>query len=711
MELRYLPFILLLVFSTQLQANRGTMLEAVTVSAGQSGATLIPPEEDRAAILFEQARAVSVLDGSDWSDSAVTSQEDTLKRAPGVWVANQNGGADVFLSIRGSGLSATAFGRGVNSYQDRIPLGRLDSGTTNQLIDSSIYDYAEIYRGASSLELGSTASGGAINYASRTGDRYPGWQLRSEVGSFGWRQNRVAWGGASERTDAYVSVSQSDLEGFREQSREYNRRFHGNAGYRFDGGVENRTYLLMSDARLELPGSLAINQLDKDRRREAAAFNTQFDSDRNWREIRLANRTLVPVAEHQHLIASVFINQAELDHLPSPFVGIIDNQYGAVGVGLEYELQGDNGQRFVTGLRHGEGRDIGQRYRQSDDGQKKLDRVYDERFRVSQTEWYGEYTQPVSDRLRAVVGGQWTRSDRRSQDRLVSAPPPCIPPNCTPFPQPTVSPGDDSWQETLGGWSPKAALMYLPTLTQRIYVQVARNIGLPSSGEQGVQPVPGSRIREETSLTSEVGYRGIGDFISWDLVAYRARFKGELLNLEIDGVTSLFNAPTPTLHDGIEVGMTVHLPARWLAADELDLQLVYNWSDFRFEDDPDYARASLPKIPEHVLFAAVQWRLHRGLLIEPSTRYVSGYPLTFDNEGGDNWHTVSYALIGLKVSQQFSSSLTLFAEGRNLTDRVYVSTGATTPSPAPPSMFNPDPAAQVTPGVGRAFYAGFNYTF
>ena len=711
MKLCHVYGLLLLTAASRLYAADPVQLDPVRITAAASGASLNPDAEDRHAELFEQARAVSVLDHSDWADSAVTSQEDTLKRAPGVWVTNQNGGADVFLSIRGSGLSATAFGRGINSYQDRIPLARLDSGTTNQLIDPAGYDYAEVYRGASALELGSTASGGAINYASRTGDRYPGWRLRTEAGSFGWRQNRLAWGGASEHTDAYVSLSQSDLDGFREQSREFNRRLSGNAGYRSQAGVENRTYLAASDSRLELPGTIAVNTLDRSTRRDAATFNKQFDADRNWREVRLANRTLFPFADRQHLIASVFLNQSELDHLPTPFVGIIDNRYQAAGAGLEYEARTDNGRRFVTGLRHGEGRDTNQRYRQSSDGQRKLDRVYDERFRISQTEIHAEYTQPFADRFRAVAGGQWTRSYRRSEDRLLAPPPPCVPPTCMPFPQPSASSGDDSWRATLGGWSPKAALMYLPTATQRVYLQVAKNIGLPSSGEQGVQPMPGVRIGQETSLTTELGYRGISDLLDWDLVIYRARFKDELLNLEIDGVTSLFNAPTPTLHDGIELGMTWHLPAVWMAADELDLVLVYNWSDFRFENDPDYGKASLPKIPPHSLWAAIQWRSHAGLLVEPSARYVSGYPLTYDNAGGSNWRVEGYTLLGLKVSRQFVSGLTLFAEGRNLTDRVYASTGATTPTPTEPSMMNPDPAAQVTPGIGRAWYAGLEYRF
>ena len=116
------PFLLLFCLTAPAWANQ---LDPVLVNDQPEHNTLSVSPEVRRSELFVESRSVGVLDVESIEDGHVANQEDLFKRTPGVWVANQNGGDDVFLSIRGSGLSTTSFGRGIVSYQDGVPqIGR-----------------------------------------------------------------------------------------------------------------------------------------------------------------------------------------------------------------------------------------------------------------------------------------------------------------------------------------------------------------------------------------------------------------------------------------------------------------------------------------------------------------------------------------------------------------------------------------------------------
>ena len=64
----------------------------------------------------------------------------------------------------------------------------------------------------------------------------------------------------------------------------------------------------------------------------------------------------------------------------------------------------------------------------------------------------------------------------------------------------------------------------------------------------------------------------------------------------------------------------------------------------------------------------------------------------------------AYALLGLRAGWDFADGLSVFAEGRNLTDRRYISSASVAPVATPAS-------ALFEPGFGRSVYAGVQYRF
>ena len=686
------------------EAAQGARLERVEVRTEAADTSLSATAADKLEPFFRASRAQALLDGEQWREGHAASQEDLFKRVPGVWVTNQNGGDDVRLAIRGSGISSNSFGRGVRSYQDGVPLGSLDGGTTNQLLDLLAYDHAEIYRGPAGLALGAATTGGVINYASRTGRNTPGWLLRSEAGSFGYRRNQIAHGGAAGDVDHFVSLNHSYLDGFRDQSRQNALRFNSNVGFRLRDDIENRTYLFLTDAQLQLPGAIPLDQLNRDTRRDAAAFNRQFDADRNWQDARFANRTLWQIDAQRSLTTSFFLNRGRLDHLPTPFVGIIDNRVESHGLSVDYNATDSAGHSLVAGVRAGQGSDDLARFQQTTDGQRKGNQTFDARLRTLQLEAYAERGWQVSPRWRVNLGAQALHSRRVFDDFQRDVPPPC--PDCAPFPQPSADPDDNSYTVTYRGVSPKLGATFEWVPGQMAFVQLARSIEGPSSSELGNNPEPAA-LDQQDAVTAEIGTRGVLEWGYWDLVLYQTRIDNEILNLDLDGASGTFNARGETRRYGVEFGGGVHLADSLLrGGDSVMLTAVYNWSDFRFDDDPDFGNSRLPTIPQHTVFASLRYSTVDGLVIAPNMRYVSGYELTYNNDGGRLWRAPSHTLWGLTVSKAFANGLRLFVDGHNLTDEVYVATGSPTVAANPMSS-----AAAITPGAPRAWYAGVEYRY
>lgn len=674
----------------------GARLDTVTVQAPDSPG-LAATADDKLEDFFRASRAQSLLDSERWREGRAGNQEDAFKRVPGVWVSSENNGDDVALSIRGSGISSSSFGRGVRSYQDGIILGSLDGGTTNQLVDMLAYDHLEVYRGPAALALGAATTGGVINYVSRTGRNTPGWLVRSEAGRFGYRRNQLAHGGQDGDLDHFVSINHTWQEGFRDQQRQNNLRLNANLGVQLRDDIENRTYLMVTEANTELAGGIPLHTLNRDTRRQAAANNVQYDADRNWQDLRLANRAQWQMDDRQRLTSSAFVTRSRLDHLPTPFVGIIDNELESYGVGLDYALEQHGGHTLVAGVRAGQGSDRLARFQQTPDGQRKGNQTYDARLRTLQLEAYAEQTWQVSERWRLNLGAQALHSRRALDDYIREAPPPCA--ECLPFPQPQANPDDISYRVTYQGLSPKAGATFEWTPGQLVFAQLARSIEGPASSELGNNPIPGS-LDAQTALTAELGTRGMLSRGYWELVLYHTRIEDEILNLDLDGATGIFNARGDTVHRGIELGTGLHLH------EDLMLETVYNLSDFRFDDDPDFGNSRLPTIPRHTLFMSLRYSTPSGLVIAPNGRYVSGYDLTYSNTGGSDWQAPSHTLWGLVVSQEFANGLRLFAEGQNLTDEVYVASASAVVAPNPMAT-----SGNVNPGGPRAWYAGFEYRF
>jgi iron complex outermembrane receptor protein len=216
----------------------------------------------------------------------------------------------------------------------------------------------------------------------------------------------------------------------------------------------------------------------------------------------------------------------------------------------------------------------------------------------------------------------------------------------------------------------------------------------PSFGE--LTGGPGvSILKAQTAHTFEIGTRGKLARVEWDIAAYSARVRDELLGLNDPSGQPLgtVNAPR-TIHRGLEVGAQLAL------TDALSWRSSYLWSDFRFDGNASYGDNALPGIPEHFYRGELVWALREGYAVTLNTEWS---PRRYAIDMANTWFADPYALVGLKVARDVEHGLSWYVEGRNLADRRYASTTGVI------ADARGIDAAQFLPGDGRAVYAGVSW--
>jgi iron complex outermembrane receptor protein len=162
--------------------------------------------------------AVTTIDRELFKDSPAFSAGQVLQYSPGVTIKQGNGPRDVGISIRGSN-ARNGFGvRNLQVLEDGFPVTQPDGLSRTDLTDPHAYSGIDVYRGPQSPLFGNYATGGAINFRTRTGAEIGGVELGTDVGSFGYVNGYLAWGnrvgsfdyslfGSHVRGDGYIQHS------------------------------------------------------------------------------------------------------------------------------------------------------------------------------------------------------------------------------------------------------------------------------------------------------------------------------------------------------------------------------------------------------------------------------------------------------------------------------------------------------------------------
>ncbi|WP_421861008.1 TonB-dependent receptor family protein [Parvibaculum sp.] len=632
--------------------------------------------------------AVSLVPATRYQDTYAHNFEDVMDFTPGVY-ARKRFGAEVRLSIRGSGLSRSFHMRGLEILQDGVPYNLADGAADFQEIDPLIAQHIEVYKGGNGLRFGSATLGGAVNFVTPTAHTAQAANLvRFEGGSYGTARIHTETARILGNTDFFAAMSANHVDGFRQQESEESIRFSANLGHRFNDAAETRFYLVSNTVDQELPGTLTLAQVENTPEL-ASPGNIALNQQRNVRSLRFANKTTLTLDEGSTLDFGGYAGYKRLYH---PIFRVLDQRGPLAGLFARY-----NTESLVAG--HRNMLTIGGDFSWGEVDAKQYANLSGSRGALlasgTQTSTnlkiYAENHFYVVEDVALVGGLQAVHSYRKFTNDLAPA-------------------QSDSADFT--SVSPKAGVLWDVAETAQVYGNVTRSYEPPAFSElvqaTVFQFVP---LDPQRAVTAEIGTRGTARNVAWDVAFYRARVKGELINYTVSPSipASTFNADE-TIHQGIEASLTFDVGAWGLrnlpGGGRLLFEQAYMYSDFAFDGDATYGDNKLAGMPPHVYVAALRYKSSApnglGWDIAPKMEWVpdGGYV-----DYANRLKAPGYTTFGIEGGVDLMKGVRLFVDARNLTDKHYVSTysNITDSALAATNVFYP--------GEGRSVFAGLKLAF
>ena len=627
---------------------------------------------DAAKRLDSRAGGTTLITASDFDKGRAATLGDIMAYAPGVFAQTRHG-EEVRFSIRGSGIQRGFLMRGVQLYQDGIPMNLADGGGDYQAIDPLAVQHIEVWRGANALEYGSSTLGGAVNFVTPTGRTADTFNLRLDAGSYGQRRAHASVAGAGDALDGVIGVTFSQQEGWREHSSTKATRISGNIGYQFSDSLEGRLYLTHVDSDLQLPGSITRAALIADRR-QAAPNASRLHAGNYYDLNRAAARFTWKPQEGREVIASAYI--AKRDRFHPMTMGILEQDSTDIGADVRGVFDFGSAEltrRFVIGVSAARYEGTEDRFTNPDG--KPGNRTGQNDLEAQLYTLYAEYSHSLSPTLMVQAGAQATRATRKLDNRLTPA---------------------ASYDATFEAFSPKLGLIWKASPSDQIFANVSRSFEPAPFGEAPIRPLlPMPRAQRATTV--EAGWRRRAGPVQIEVTAYRAWIDDELLALTDATGTTIGTANADrTIHQGLELGANVPL------TQSVSLRASYLFNDFHFDGDAFYGDNRIAGIPEHMLHAEIEWKAAPWLAIAPSVEWQPG-GVWIDH--ANSLKQKGYALGHVRAHGDIGDRFNWFADARNIFDRKYVA------STAVQANARGQDGAYYFPGDPRAVYVGVGFKY
>ncbi|MBN2979248.1 TonB-dependent receptor [Pseudomonas fluorescens] len=679
-------------------------LAPVQITTSQASAAEVAQAELRSV-----PGATNYIDMNTVQQGRVSTNEEVFKYQPGVYAkaANNEG---VKLSIRGSGLNRGpgAHASGLYEMFDGLPLTG-PGGTPYELKDPLWQSRVEVLRGANGFDQGALALGGAVNYVTRTGYDAPKLQVRYEAGSRGYAQREISSGQVLGDADYYLSLTDSESDGYQHQSAASAKGVAANFGYRFSPELETRFYFRYRETANDTPGRLTRYQISHDPR-AASSLNVTRDSKRlqpgsTW----IANKTTLQLDDSSRIEMGLAYHDYPMDlregnnrlkvaytDISSTFNYIRqDSLFGhasktTLGLRTTQAMPNNGTSEYV---RTPAGNTAGYA-----PGTKTRDYSYLGSDTVLHV---GNDLELVPDLwLTTGLAAIYTRRETQVT-----------------YPEGQAPLSQHDWD-----YAPRVGLRYDFNPQLQVYGNLSRSVEPPHAwsmiwGSNKYFPVgsgpatglqrEGVSLKNQTATTLEIGGRGDAWLGQWDLALYRSEVRHELLSVETQAQTATTNAiiaesnASPTVHQGVELGL---LSPLWDGGGtgRLDLRQAYTFSDFHYRDDERFGGNTLPGIPKHYYQAQLRYSHPTGFYSSFNTEYSSRVAVDYAN----SYYAAAYTLFGATFGYDApKQDWQAWVDLRNLGNRRYANTVTAGYDDKGLDV------ARSTPAEGRGIYTGVSWSW
>jgi iron complex outermembrane receptor protein len=579
---------LCLALATNAHGQPG-VLEEITVSAMRMETSLA-----------RVPAAVSVI-GKD--DIQLARQQlaldESLSRVPGLFMQNRyNFAQDLRVSIRGFGARANFGIRGVKILVDGIPETLPDGQGSVDGIDIGATSQIEVLRGPSSSLYGN-ASGGVIAVTSENAPEEAFADVRLSGGSYGFRKLQVKAGGQADRVGYLLSLSDSELDGYREQSRAENTQFTGR--FDFDLGEEREFMAVVNFTDQPISddaGGISAAQAAMDPK-SARDLNVLYDAGEYLEQSRMGFVYSMPVGDSAEITARNYYVWRDFGgNLPFTDAGIVDLERFFVGGGISYNREGTllgRPNQFVFGLDFDDQDDDRKRYDNNTGAQGAL--TFDQNEAVRSHGLFIQNQVNLSESTDLSFGVRFDEVEFDVTDRFLGD-------------------GDDSGIRKLDDTSPMLGvtvaltddLIFYSTYSSAFETPTTTEFNNPD-GSGGFNPT----LNPQTARNLEVGLRGgVSQRHRYEVALFNIKVDDELIPFEVPGSPGrdFFANAGKSQRDGLEFSLISRPTER------ISTTLSYTYSDFKFDEFTDggsnYAGNQIPGTPENVLFGEFNYRDPRG---------------------------------------------------------------------------------------------------
>lgn len=159
------------------------------------------------------AQTATSIGREQFEHSTAFSIGQLLTATPGVTVAQGNGPRDVSISVRGSNARQTFGVRNVQVFEDGFPMTQPDGLARTDLVDPHVYSGIDVLQGPASALYGNYATGGAIQFRSRTGAEIDGVEAGVDGGRFNYLNTYLAAGARSGDVEYALFASRVSGDG------------------------------------------------------------------------------------------------------------------------------------------------------------------------------------------------------------------------------------------------------------------------------------------------------------------------------------------------------------------------------------------------------------------------------------------------------------------------------------------------------------------
>ena len=693
-----------LTFSHLAQAEEALQLAPLQVTS-----TELSEGEAAQAQLKQVPGGTNYVDMASVEQGRVSSNEDVLKYQAGIYAkaANNEG---VKISIRGSGINRGPGSHASGLYEtiDGLPLTG-PGGTPYELKDPLWLSRVEVLRGANGFDRGALALGGAVNYVTRTGYDAPKLRVRYEAGSHGYAQREISSGQVLGDADYYISLTDTDYDGFQQQSAGSGKGVAANFGYRFNPDLETRFYLRYRETANDSPGKLTRQQIEHSPR-AANALNLTRDSKRlqpgsTW----IANKTTLQLDDNSRIEAGLVYHDYPMDLREG--TNRLKVAYTDISGTLNYIRQDTllgRDSKTTVGLRTTQGL--------PNNGVSEYVRVpagatagFAPGTKTRDYSYLGSDTVlHVSNDLELLPDLWLTTGLAAIYTRRETE---------VTYPETHAPLSTHAWD-----YAPRVGLRYDFNPQLQVYGNLSRSVEPPhawsmiwGSNKFFAKDVnnpasglarEGVELQNQTATTLEVGGRGEAWFGQWDLALYHSLVRHELLSVETQAATPNLSQvvaesnASPTIHQGLELSLTSPL---WEGGNtgRLALRQAYTYSNFHYRDDPRFGDNTLPGIPKHYYQAQVRYGHPSGFFSSLNGEYSSRVAVDYAN----SYYARAYGLLGATVGYDAPKhDWQAWVDLRNLTNQRYANTVT------PGYDDHGKDMARSTPGDGMGVYAGVSWS-